>query len=446
MTHCLFVIRDFEIREIKVTLERLQRRRPDGYDAIVVPGVGPTVRAGFVGEDVVFPEIDAATRVMALVDLPNANVGFEVGFALGRGKPIALAAARKGVADWLKAPPLAGFMVENGSSIGRIREILAIEKWKEPPAAPERGSDVLFLCSTDGMGEALHEEVKELRPRWRRLPSSGWSLDELPTVLAGVGTVVWAITPYPEGTDQRDGQDNAAASVVAGFAFAHEMRLHVVREENAREVADVKQIERPFASMGEFEALLEEIDPRIPPAPDTSDLITAYRRYLRVSHAQLSPFFQEVGNKTLDEVYIELDVTPAVEPGKRIDRRRSKAPSAEFGERSSNLSIRSLMECEALVKGLAAGRWVVLGDPGAGKSTLVRHLVWKLAHEDGGPVPVYCALPQYARDRKHPFTLAEESVRASLGDAQGAGLEAELRRVAKKPAALWSASCPQSNR
>jgi formylglycine-generating enzyme required for sulfatase activity len=47
------------------------------------------------------------------------------------------------------------------------------------------------------------------------------------------------------------------------------------------------------------------------------------------------------------------------------------------------------------------GRWVILGDPGAGKTTLVRHLAAGLAREPAGPwVPVVEALPRLVRERE----------------------------------------------
>ena len=44
---------------------------------------------------IVEPEIRMCDRLMAFVDLPNANVGFEVGYGLGLGKPVALVASSR---------------------------------------------------------------------------------------------------------------------------------------------------------------------------------------------------------------------------------------------------------------------------------------------------------------------------------------------------------------
>ena len=73
---------------------------PDGY-RVEWPG-SPEVRAqGAIWRDIVEPGIDRCERLAAYVDLPNANVGFEVGYALGRRKAVALLRVRPELPTWL---------------------------------------------------------------------------------------------------------------------------------------------------------------------------------------------------------------------------------------------------------------------------------------------------------------------------------------------------------
>jgi formylglycine-generating enzyme required for sulfatase activity/type II secretory pathway predicted ATPase ExeA len=84
------------------------------------------------------------------------------------------------------------------------------------------------------------------------------------------------------------------------------------------------------------------------------------------------------------------------------------------------------------------GRWVLLGDPGAGKSTLSRHLVLQLAQREDGPVPVFLSLTRFAQEReRHPFRLAEEETRGARCDLAAAGLERRLLELAREPGRVW---------
>ena len=91
----------------------------------------------------------------------------------------------------------------------------------------------------------------------------------------------------------------------------------------------------------------------------------------------------------------------------------------ELGERSPELRERLTAKRERKLRDLLTAeradgpqpRSVVLGDPGSGKSTMARHLVFKLASDPSGPIPVYASLPSLAAKQSHPFDLAENNLR-----------------------------------
>ena len=95
-------------------------------------GPAPDVTTqGAIWKTIVEPEIRMCDRLMAFVDLPNANVGFEVGYGLGLGKPVALARVKPSLAPWLSEPPLNGFhcpQLQNPKDIRKAVELPA-EKW-----------------------------------------------------------------------------------------------------------------------------------------------------------------------------------------------------------------------------------------------------------------------------------------------------------------------------
>ncbi|MCA9542361.1 MAG: hypothetical protein KC620_25865, partial [Myxococcales bacterium] len=152
--------------------------------------------------------------------------------------------------------------------------------------------------------------------------------------------------------------------------------------------------------------------PAEPPttAPAGPDPLGLFRAHLTEAHSRLVPFFERQGQQALiEEVFVELAVT--------------------WGHRHTidRLTLPRLLEGgDGLPR---CGRWAVLGDPGAGKSTLARHLVWHHAATDDEPIAVYVGLADWAEFEGDPFDFAEAELRLDEG-MRADGLAEALRAMA----------------
>lgn len=181
----------------------------------------------------------------------------------------------------------------------------------------------------------------------------------------------------------------------------------------ARWLRRAAQHARPRLQYAVFERALQEL----PGTPELNEeRLRAWRGYVHEAHARVVPLTRHASDELLDAVYVEL----------QLDRGSSdKAP-----ERTT---------LEALLTtatGTGSPRWVVVGEPGAGKSTLARHLAWRLA-DRGGPLPVFISLARVASERQHPFDVAEVLLGAREGRNGSAGLATALHKAAGMPGRLW---------
>ena len=274
MARRVFVIRDFEIGGIEISLEDVRREPPEGCEELIVPGLSGGRTQGQIFDDAVRRELMRASHVLAFVDLPNANVGFEIGYALGLGKAVALARVAARLPPWLAEPPLAGYLAPAVRNAEELRGLIQGEHWVELSVKQTPGTGVLFMCPESGEGASLHRMRTRRQPSWEVLPSAGWSLLDLSRKLDGIGRVVWCIVPYARDTDERDGRENAADAIVAGFASACGLELTVLRHAQARPVADLQQWEHRFSRLEEFERLLAlaPMKSTAPPVPAETPL------------------------------------------------------------------------------------------------------------------------------------------------------------------------------
>ena len=168
MPRKVFIAYDFDIKgTLTVNLEAVKKRAPKDFE-VEWPGSPGDKSQGAIWKDIVHPGIRWCDRLLAFVDLPNANVGFELGYALGLEKQAALARVRGDLPAWLNKPPLNGFICEKADTPEEIRNLISCEKWVNPPEAPVAGDRVLLLCPHHS-GAAFLEEID---PAW------GWRQTE----------------------------------------------------------------------------------------------------------------------------------------------------------------------------------------------------------------------------------------------------------------------------
>jgi energy-coupling factor transporter ATP-binding protein EcfA2 len=120
---------------------------------------------------------------------------------------------------------------------------------------------------------------------------------------------------------------------------------------------------------------------------------------------------------SLDDIYIPQRVKEAFPPLdlSRDYRRRLEFESRLYGVPNDEVRGRAASEYEnapvlqlrAVLEDPSSTRFVILGDPGLGKSTLVQHLALDWAHRRSNVLPIIVELRKYTRDHAHPRSFLE---------------------------------------
>ncbi len=387
-----FVAWDTQLVSLHDTLARLRK----GGDVRVRPLLGDR-GYGRLWDDAVAVDLAAADRVLAIVDEPNANMAFELGYALGLGKPYALLTAGEARPAWLAGALLKDLLVNpDGEDIATIRRVLADPRWGPPLPCPPPGSEPRVLLPrtrTSGtvaeqLGEAFHPRLVLDFPA---------TLARLSESLRDVGRVAWVLPPSSVNK-RRHGEEIAAAAVVAGYAYATGRALTVLRSKAAEPLVDVAHLEEALWAGSPVDALrawLGDDARRYAPAvgPDPDDILGRWRSRVLATLDRAIPLMEGAGERALTEIHVEL----------AVDERCAELPDRE-------LPLRAFLEKHP--------RGAVLGEPGAGKTTSVRHLACTLAADPAAPVPVYLPLARHADKPMDPFAIVEgEHGMPGLADA-----------------------------
>lgn len=159
-------------------------------------------------------------------------------------------------------------------------------------------------------------------------------------------------------------------------------------------------------------------------APEAG-LLGVYLRQVATDHDRLVPYFQQKAElDLLDRVYVKLELRPEVAKGAGREEK-------ELVRAGQPLGIREVLALTTADSSWVTGRWVVLGDPGAGKTTLVRHLAAGLAREpERRWVPVLESLPRMMREREWLLDRIARRLRRAGHPAEG--LPAVLEREGKE--------------
>lgn len=250
----VFVIWDHASPAVRTLLEALPELCPTHDEQPITWHIPSATALGQkVARDVVERGIRESEHVIALLDRPSAGVGWQVGLAIGYQRSLQLAFLGAELPTWTQLGVLKGLFAHHLSDVSGVRQLLVPQLWEMPaiPASPAAAGRHLILGPTGPIGSTLREVARQ-DPAAYVLPEDGWGLYELPALLSGCRRVVFILA-----SDVREGADNAASGVVAGFAHACGLPVSVLRSDDIAPVAEVQQRELRFRGLAEFKQKLQ---------------------------------------------------------------------------------------------------------------------------------------------------------------------------------------------
>jgi hypothetical protein len=249
----VFVVYDFSIPMVKEFLAAASIRATEQGVILSVPGVDD-LPPGAIWNNYVQSELLSADIIVAFVDLPNANVGFEIGYALSLKKPVRLFHLSGDSGKWTRQSALAGITrvnldistdtSGNSKSLDQFFTHLSDEAPLDHfTITDSKTASNMVLIGTDD--ESFLEESRPAFLGDWSVTAGNLSLNHLMTATRGSKSrIYWIICPLTSrNSEMRDGPANAACSVIAGYAFASDCLGLVVTIGGAREVADILTID-----------------------------------------------------------------------------------------------------------------------------------------------------------------------------------------------------------
>ena len=241
----------------------------------------------------------------------------------------------------------------------------------------------------------------------------------------------------------KDGPENSINAAIAGFLDAQRPGRLIVLQPNSyeRTLVDVQDLYRRFEDSDELVSKVRDI---LHPAPvhgvsKRNSALQAHFALLESSHRRLPTLFAHDGVE-LPDVHVELVLQDRLDTPSGLDEAHS-----DSGSKGEACTLRQLLTLTSADYSDITRRWVVLGDPGAGKSTACRFLVHKLAQEarenDSGtaPIPIFAPLTRLfgvRREECNPFDLAQRDLRVDKGSG-AEGLAEELEGLAESSSQVW---------
>jgi len=447
----VFVAYDFENQSFRSELSILsdpEEHPPDVY--IDVPGL-EEIPSGQLWLDLVEPRIRQADVLLAVVDSPNANVCFEIGFALGLGRPVRLLCHGTEFPKWLQHEPMSGQLVANSVGFKEVRNqaaqaISSMERLLKLnlPAEPRTRVPFRVLALGWPEGDAVRHLLEKHLPAESVICESPPTLSELTNIADGVSKIIWIPTARPaKAQAQRHGVHNARAAILAGFAVARGAQLqiwlggegtHPHDGECYEAFMDVAHLCRASDRWN----VAMELKPKLAalveaPAQKSSQkpeaILARYRSYLTTKHSKLVTLFPEADLALLQEKRVAIEEMR----GDGLGLRGEHLGSFE----RSVVTLEDLLELPRTSPSFGSGRWVLIGEPGAGKSTLARDLCRKLAAEPAGPIPIFVKLSTLAGAHGGLFDLIQSQCVKDCSESEMGGLAKALQSAATVDGALW---------
>jgi hypothetical protein len=369
--------------------------------------------------------LEVSDGMLAFIDRPNANMAWEVGLGLGRGRRVALATESVEAPAWVAGTAFSSMLRQQDAAHPRVMLDLldTLPDWDQlPPAEP--GDDTLLLCPDEADGATcrllIHNKLGAAFAR--PLALEGWRFTELPVQLRDVGRVAWVI-PAARAGQPGHGVANTVHALVAGHAVAAGLPVGIFCQARCPVPADLSGRTSRYTTPHDLVERLRSWAATTPPVgtrarraqPDHR--LRLYAAVVAEDHAHAVPLLRDVQDAALQTVYVQLSVGGRAQG--RVDR--------------LEVLIRERLAADG-----DAGRWLVTAPPGAGKTTLARHLAHTLAlaatDDDEAPLPVFLRLADLAPGAD-PLAVADEGfrlMRPSAGPVHDA-----LTRATRQRGRVW---------